>query len=94
VLDARLIERVIAEWRSRRPQVLVPTCGGRRGHPTVFSWCLAGAVSQLPEGCGLNHLVRSASGEVVEVELGEPGVLTDLDTPDDYEALLARWPVP
>jgi molybdenum cofactor cytidylyltransferase len=92
VLDRGLVDRVIAEWQTHRPEVLVPTCGGRRGHPTVFRWNLAAAVSGLPSDCGLNQLVRDSGREVLEVELGDPAVLTDLDTPADYKSLAARWP--
>ncbi|HUG92418.1 MAG TPA: NTP transferase domain-containing protein [Planctomycetaceae bacterium] len=91
VLDAALIARLIDEWMRSRPEVLVPTCGGRRGHPTIFRWSVAGEVAALPAGVGLNALVRDAQRTVVEVELGESAVLLDLDTPADYEALAARW---
>jgi hypothetical protein len=41
----------------------------------------------LPPGAGINALVALNAARVVELEVAEPGVLVDLDTPEDYQ----RW---
>lgn len=87
VLDATVIDAVAARWRTDPQEIVVPTHAGRRGHPTLFSWRLAGEVFRLPPDAGLNHLVRSRPNDVAEVGVESPGALLDLDTPADYEAL-------
>ncbi|MFP6701132.1 MAG: nucleotidyltransferase family protein [Planctomycetaceae bacterium] len=93
VLDSVLIERVITAWSSTRPPVLVPTSGGRRGHPTVFARRVADELSSIPSGAGLNHLVAGYGDQVEEVELGRSEVLLDLDTPEQYAELCRRFAV-
>jgi molybdenum cofactor cytidylyltransferase len=71
--------------------IVLPTCAGRRGHPTLFAWPHARAIRELPEGVGINAYVRQRSVEVLEVATVSASILTDLDTPEDYERLRAAW---
>lgn len=90
VLDPTVVSALISEWITRQPLILVPTHSGRRGHPTLFRWELADEIERLPPGAGLNHLLKTHSGDVVELPVDTPGILTDLDTPDDFAALLTH----
>ncbi len=87
VLSAEVIERMLSAWQTTAADILIPTCQGRRGHPTIFSWKLARQVPGIPKDRGLNWLVRSTGATIEEVSTGDPAILTDLDTPADYEAL-------
>ena len=91
VLDRGAVSAIVAAWHMRRPPIFVPTCDGRRGHPTIFQWALAREVFTLPPDCGLNRLVRAHPERVLEYEIGNRSVLVDLDTPDDYAALLREY---
>ena len=68
--------------------IVVPVCGGRRGHPAAFPWTLAAEVRKLPEDAGLNRLVAQSS--VVELPLQAEEILTDVDTPEDFQQLTDR----
>jgi molybdenum cofactor cytidylyltransferase len=72
-------------------RIVVPTHGGRRGHPTVFAWKHALEIDQIPAGEGFNWMLKHAANDVVEVAVASEGVLIDLDTPDDYDRLRAIW---
>jgi len=87
VLDQAVVERLWQEWRDRRPPILVPTCAGRRGHPTLFRWDLTPAIFALPPDRGLNQLLRDHQADVRELAVDAPSILVDLDTPEDYAAL-------
>jgi molybdenum cofactor cytidylyltransferase len=63
--------------------IKIPTYRGRRGHPALFSWHHAAEILTIPPGLGIDSFVRSRV--VREVPVEDPGVLTDLDTPADYE---------
>jgi molybdenum cofactor cytidylyltransferase len=89
LLDSHVLTQLVTHWETRRNSILIPTCGGRRGHPVIFPWILAREVGTLPPDVGLNQLVRRHAGSVVELEIGVPAILTDLDTPEDYAQLLA-----
>jgi molybdenum cofactor cytidylyltransferase len=69
------------------PSVFVPVHDGQRGHPVLFAPELAACVEEIPDGAGLNWLVKGGLAARREVVVDDPGVLADLDTPADYE----RW---
>lgn len=79
-----------AAWEPGRRQILIPTYSGERGHPTLFSGDFAPEVPQIPPDCGLNWLVKQHSNLIREVPVSDPGVIVDLDTPEDYERLLSQ----
>ncbi|MGH7200841.1 MAG: nucleotidyltransferase family protein [Planctomycetaceae bacterium] len=91
VLEPMVVDALVSEWQRRRADVLVPTYRGRRGHPTLFRWSLADAVAGIPPGEGLNRLTRGGRFDVAELPIDDPAILTDLDTPEDYETLRRRW---
>jgi CTP:molybdopterin cytidylyltransferase MocA len=66
---------------------VVPVFGGRRGHPTVIRWRHAAGIRGLPPGEGVNAYLRRHAAETLELSVTDPGVLCDLDTPDDYDRL-------
>jgi molybdenum cofactor cytidylyltransferase len=86
-LSASSVARVLEAARVRPGRIVIPVALGRRGHPLALPWGLAIAVSDLPSGVGVNALLRQYEAEIVELESGDPGVLEDLDTPEDYR----RW---
>ncbi len=91
LLDADVLTALLQRWRTARPTILVPTFQGKRGHPTFFRWPLAAEALALPADCGLNQLLRQHQQDVLESAVTSPDVLTDLDTPADFERLKLRF---
>ena len=87
---ADTVRRLCESYRASPGQVAVPVHGGKRGHPTLIPWRLAAEVPRIPAGQGINALLRSAA--TVEVLVASAGVLSDLDTPDDYDRIRQTWP--
>lgn len=79
-------------WRSGRP-IVVARYRGRRGHPVLFARSLFGELRAAPEDQGARVVVAADPARVAYVEADDPGVVIDLDTPEDLErAGLARPP--
>ena len=79
-LIAALIEAHVQSGR----RIVVPTFGGRRGHPVLISArCFEDLLTGFDD-VGLRGLVRAHPEDVLEVAAGSAGVLEDLDTPEDY----------
>ncbi len=93
VLDRNLTEVMLAYWNSTRPKILVPRCGQRRGHPTMFQWSMTRELSRIPADRGLNWLLREYAADVAELPVESDAAITDLDTPEDYARLKAKWEV-
>jgi molybdenum cofactor cytidylyltransferase len=92
-LDA-VVVRELCDTFTRDPakSVLIPTHGGRRGHPALVPWRHVAGIRALPPDRGINSYFREHADEVRELPMSSPGVLCDLDTPEDYERLLRSWP--
>ena len=85
--------RDLCESYLRHPahSILVPVLGGRRGHPALVAWRHVAGIRALPADRGINAYFRGHAADVREVAVSGPGVLCDLDTPEDYERLCATW---
>ncbi|HZZ82878.1 MAG TPA: nucleotidyltransferase family protein [Gemmataceae bacterium] len=70
--------------------IVVPTNGGRRGHPTWFGWPHVGGLAAFPPDVGLNAYIRAHAEQTREVPWPDAEILRDLDTPEDYQALLRQ----
>ena len=91
MLETGVLDVLLGHWLQNDCHILVPTCDGRRGHPTLFRWELAEEVARIPPDRGLNWLLAKHETDVVEWAVNNPAVITDLDTPEEYYALLKRW---
>lgn len=87
LLDSPVIDQIIAAWRAAPDRILVPVFRGKRGHPTIFPFRLAGEVYALPPDAGLNSLLKRHAAEIEELDVDSSTVVADLDTPEDYARL-------
>lgn len=83
------VTAMIARFRSGRAPVIVPSHRGRRGHPALFA---AETIPELftarPEE-GARAVVH-AHADRVEFEVDDPGVVNDIDTPEEYARAIGR----
>lgn len=64
--------------------IIVPSIGGRRGHPTLFP---SDALDELRDSVNLRDVVRRDPRRVQLLEVEDSGILQDMDTPEDYHLL-------
>jgi CTP:molybdopterin cytidylyltransferase MocA len=69
--------------------IVVPVYAGRRGHPTLISWCHVPGIRAMPPDWGINDYVRQHTDETIELPGADAGVLVNLNTPADYEQFCA-----
>lgn len=67
--------------------VVVPVYETHRGHPVLIRWCHVAGIRSLPPGEGINAYLRIHFAETREVPVTDPGILANLDTPEDYARL-------
>ncbi len=65
--------------------IVVPACGGRRGHPVLFSSSLIPAILAEAAASSLGAFVQRQGFETIEVN--DPGILADLDEMEDFAEL-------
>jgi molybdenum cofactor cytidylyltransferase len=86
VVDVETIEGLIANFVSDR--IVLPVFEGRRGNPVLFSAGVLQEILALSPSQGANIVVRKDPGRIVQVSVQSPGVLVDIDTPEDFQNLL------
>lgn len=59
--------------------------GGQRGHPVGFSRALRAELAALDGDEGARAVIAAHRAEVVLVEVDDPGIVKDIDTPADLE---------
>ena len=64
--------------------IAAPVLDGRRGNPVAFGRAHLDALLQLRGDEGARHLLRNHP--VTEVQVDDPGILRDIDTPEDLSA--------
>ncbi len=70
--------------------LVVPSYGGRRGHPLLLHARHRDEIAVLDPQVGLKQLFQRHPGNVRHVLVPDEAVLHDMDTPDDYRRELAR----
>ena len=88
--DLPLIGRRVYERLLKTPgEIVIPTFEGRRGHPVCMSSQLVPEILAQAEDSNLRAYIQGKGYDTVEVE--DEGILLDLDTPEDYGRLRARF---
>lgn len=87
--SAAIINRLIDAYEKTGKGIVLPVCGGRRGHPVLIDLKYRNEIRALDPGIGLRQLVRNHPEDILEVRTRSPRVLHDIDTPEDYERALA-----
>ncbi|UCC71083.1 MAG: nucleotidyltransferase family protein [Gemmatimonadota bacterium] len=84
LVDAATVRALIESFHAGSAPVVVPTHAGRRGHPVLFGASVFDELlhGELPEGA--RSVIRAHADDLEEVEVGDSGVLVDVDTPDEY----------
>ncbi len=89
--DLGCLSRAFPVAHQAGKRILLPTYGGRRGHPPLFAAELAVEFFELGGDEPARTIVRRSPERVVEVAVPGRGVLLNMNTPDDYRRCLRRW---
>lgn len=64
-----------------------PVHEGRRGNPAIVSPVLFPAILKLSGDVGARNILAGLGDDLLKVPVDDPGVIRDVDTPEDYAAL-------
>lgn len=84
------LTRLAAEWDERPGGILYPCHQGQRGHPPLIGADYIPEILSAEPAEGLRELLGRHAGAARSVECGDPGILIDLDTPEEYQQSLLR----
>ncbi len=90
-VNAALIDKLIGAFDPEKGAlVVVPSIGGKRGNPVVWSRRFFPELAALQGDAGARHLIAGIPEAVVEVPLSGTAALVDVDTPEELEAVKAE----
>ncbi len=85
MISTEIIDRLIERYKKSEKAILIATAKGRRGHPMIFSAKYIPEILSYGQAETLRTIQDKHPEEVEEVETGDPQILRDIDTPQDYE---------
>ncbi len=90
MVRAETFRAVVDSYNRAGKPIVVARHDGRRGHPVIFDRALFAEILSAPEKEGARYVVNADASRVAYVDLDDPGINLDLDTPAD----LARADLP
>jgi CTP:molybdopterin cytidylyltransferase MocA len=81
-------ERAARRARGEGEAALFAACGGREGHPVLLPAAWTRRIAELDPGGRMRDFLERLPR--ARIETGDEGVLTDLDSPSDYESARRR----
>jgi len=84
MIASSTIETLIRTCEKSDKNIIIPVFDKKRGHPILIHKKYFNEIGKLLPDEGLRMLARKFSDDVLEVEIDNPSILRDLDTPDDY----------
>jgi molybdenum cofactor cytidylyltransferase len=83
-VKAETVDELVARHRETRKGIVLPVHGGRRGHPVLIDAKYKSEIIALGLEATLRDIVQAHAEDVLEVEIDDPDILRDIDTPKDY----------
>jgi molybdenum cofactor cytidylyltransferase len=85
-------QAIVDSYNQLDQPIVIARHEGHRGHPVVFDRAIFAELQSAPEEEGARHVVNVNASRVAYVDLDDPGIKLDLDTPSDL--IRAGLPLP
>jgi len=87
LVSADTVRRLVASFPQSGAPVVIPTFRNQRGHPVLIGRALFEELKGLSPDEGANTVIRKHHDATALVEVGDEGILIDVDNPDVYRRL-------
>ncbi len=85
--SAGTVQRLVEAFARAGAPVIAPTYAGGHGHPVLFARALFEELLNAPTDQGARAVVEAHRADLLEVDVDDPWVVRDADTPDDHRRL-------
>jgi molybdenum cofactor cytidylyltransferase len=85
-LGPELLRALVDHYRATGARIVAPYYEGQRGNPVLFDRALFAELGRVEGDRGGRMLIAHHEAHLVRVDVDDPAVVADIDTPDDYEA--------
>ena len=83
-VQERSVRLVVEAYHENKASIVVPSFQMRRGHPWLVTLQHWDEIQRMGSTESLRNFLNRHTNEIQYVEVGDTGILKDLDTPKDY----------
>ena len=84
-----VINNLIDSYHAGRHGIIVPVYNGQRGHPVIFDSRYKKELLSIGDR-GAKEVTEKHTHDIFEIHVESPNILTDIDTPQDYQKALGQ----
>ncbi len=84
------VDAIIQCYRKTRAAIVVPVHRGVRGNPVLLDRSLFPEIEKIRGDVGAKSVVARHEEGLVQVDVDDPGILRDIDTPTEYRAAVGE----
>lgn len=88
LLRADTVRKLLDAAEREPDRIVFPRYEGRRGHPVLFPRRLVGELRELRGDRGARAVLERHRDEALALDVEDPGVCLDIDTPRDYASVM------
>ncbi len=81
------VDRLLAAFRDSGKGIVIPRYGDRRGHPVIAARAVLEEMLALPSDASPKDVIHAHREETAFIDVEDPGIVRDIDRPQDYEEL-------
>jgi molybdenum cofactor cytidylyltransferase len=87
LVDAAVINCLLNKFWSADKDICVPAFRGKRGNPSIFSQKFYRHIMKIKGDIGARQIIKTHPERVLEIEIKDPLLFSDVDTPEDFEKI-------
>ncbi len=91
LIGPAILDAILDAYRRTGRPIVMPAYDGRRGNPVLFARARWPELARVVGDQGARGVLQAHRDEVLEVPIAGAHHTADLDTPEDYERLRARF---
>lgn len=88
LIDGRIVATLLEAWSRSSAPIVRPVYRGRHGHPVIFSRTVFTDLRRADPSIGARSVVNAHAARILDVDIDDAAVVTDIDTPEDYSRLI------
>ena len=90
LIETDTVYKLLKTYQARKPMIVYPCHEKKRGHPPLISTKLTKEILESTQPGGLYPILTNYDDVALDVEVGNLGILLDMDTPKDYEIIRGK----
>jgi molybdenum cofactor cytidylyltransferase len=90
LVNLNTVQILLDVAQQKNNPITVPVCSGKRGHPVLYNSEALKKILEMKPTETAKQLLQYFAEKISQVEIQDPAVLIDIDTPEDYDRHITR----